>query len=141
MKRIVGIFLLLFMIFSTCVAFADNVAEPTALSTEQGAPTRATSTVYLEDQMVLAYECPVRQRYVQVTFADTYGPTWIRIGIKYLKEETGEWVRIPSGAVVDLNEHDSQSFYLPVDARYRVHVQKDTSEQDGYVVLHITAHS
>ena len=141
MKRIVSIFLLLFMIFPTCVAFADNVAEPTALSTEQGAPTRATRTVYLEDQMVLAYECPVRQRYVQVTFTDTYGPTWIRIGIKYYKAETDEWVRIPTGAVEDLYEHDTHSVTLPVDARYRVYVQKDTSEQDGYVVLSINAHA
>ena len=89
---------------------------------------------------VLAYECPVRKRYVQVTFEDTDGPTWIRIGIKYFKEETGEWVRIPSGAVADLDVHDSQSFTLPVDARYRVYVQKDTSEQDGSVELHISAH-
>lgn len=141
MKRIVSIFLLLFMIFPTYAAFADNIVEPTALSAEQGAPTRATRTIELEDEMVLAYECPVRQRYVQVTFVDTDGPTWIRVGIKYLNAETGEWVRIPSGAVADLEEHDVHSFTLPVAARYRVYVQKSSSEPDGTVELYIYAHN
>ena len=143
MKRIVSIFLLLFMIFLTYVAFAEDIAVPelTTGTEDDVGPEGVTRTsevrVNLQSAMVLAYECPVRKRFVYVTFAAEEGPEPIRVGIKYLDTEQDHWVPLESQTQL-LDVTETATFKLPYNARYRVYVQ-NAGATFGFVTLYIDA--